>query len=55
MAEEIDVEKCDFRQFSELQKHRDLDLASGGGHTCAHCAYLIEVYPHTKLIRAKSD
>jgi len=35
MAEEIDLEKCNFRQFLELQKPRDLlhlDLGSGQGH-----------------------
>jgi len=34
MAEEIDLEECNFRQFSEVQKPRnlDLDLGSSQGH-----------------------
>jgi len=40
-------------QFSKLRKLRDLDLdlRSGRGNTGAHCAYVVEVYPHTKLGR----
>jgi len=29
---EIDLEKCNFRKFSELQKLSDLYLGSGQGH-----------------------
>jgi len=38
MAEEIDLEKCNFRQFLELQKPGDvdLDLGSGQGHIGMH-------------------
>jgi len=38
MAEEMDVEKCNFWQLSELQKPRDLDfgVGSGQGHTNMH-------------------
>jgi len=36
MAEETDVEKCRFQQFSEVQKLSDLGLRSGQGHTNIH-------------------
>jgi len=36
MAEEIDLEKCNFWQFSEVQKPHDLDLGSGQGHISMH-------------------
>jgi len=38
MAEEIDIEKCNFWQFSEVQKLRDchLDLGLGQGHISMH-------------------
>ena len=38
MAEEIDLEMCSFRQFSEVQKRRDLDLDLGSGqdHTSVY-------------------
>jgi len=37
--------------FSQLRALRDLDLdlRSGRGHTGDWCAYVVEVYPHTKL------
>ena len=39
--EEIDVEKCNFRQFSEIQKlsYLDLDLGSSHGHISMHNKY----------------
>jgi len=41
MAEEIYLEKCNFRKFSEIQKPRDLylDLGSGQGHMSMHNTY----------------
>jgi len=36
MAEEIDREKCNFWQFSEVQKPHDLDFGSGQGHISMH-------------------
>jgi len=38
MAEEIDVEKCNFEQFLEIQKPLDLDfdLRSGQGRSYQH-------------------
>ena len=38
MAEEIELEMCNFRQLSEPQKPRDLDLdlGSGQGHISVH-------------------
>jgi len=33
MAEEIDLEKCNFLQFSEIQNPRDLDLDLGSGQS----------------------
>jgi len=40
MAEGIDVEKCNFRHFSEVQKPRylDLDLGSSESHMVMHNA-----------------
>jgi len=36
IAEETDLEKCNFPQFSELQKPHDLDLGLGAGHISMH-------------------
>jgi len=36
ITEEIDLEKCNFRQFSELSTRRDLDFRSGQGHISIH-------------------
>ena len=35
--------------FSQLRKLRDLDLRSGQPSRSHWCAYVVEVYPHTKL------
>jgi len=36
MADKIDLEKCSFQQFSEVQKPRDLDLGLGQRHNTMH-------------------
>jgi len=48
MAEEIDLEKCNF---SELEKPRDLDLDLdlGPGHIAYRRASVIDLYLHTKF------
>ena len=45
MAEEIDVEKCNF----QLQKPRDLDLDLGSGNMAYRHASVIDFYLHTKF------
>jgi len=48
MAEEIDLEKCNFRNFgSPVTLNLDLDL--GSGHTAYRRASLIDLYLHTKF------
>jgi len=47
MAEEIELEKCNFRNFrSPATLTLTLDRSRS-----YRCAYLVEVYPHTKLHR----
>ena len=47
-AEEIDLEKCNFRNFRSSVT-LTLTLTSDGGSRSYRCAYPVEVYPHTKL------
>ena len=56
IAEEINLEKCNFRQLSQFQKLRELDLGlgSGQGHISIHNTYCTTVVPNRVTMASDS-
>jgi len=56
LSEETDLEKCNFRQFAEIQKPRDLDLdlGSGQGHISMHIMCRTTSRPNRVTVASRS-